>query len=81
VGGNGIRKRVFQGIEQTKVRHTHRGHAMGHPLNVNSDVNYENRDCKIGTVCAGGPGTSGRGKGERRGLRCWYMVDGLHIPT
>jgi hypothetical protein len=30
-------------------------------------------------VYAGG-GTNGRGDGEGRRLRGWYMVDGLHIP-
>jgi hypothetical protein len=33
VGGEGKRKgRVFKGIEQTKVKHTHREHALRHPF-------------------------------------------------
>jgi hypothetical protein len=48
------------------------------PLSINLNINKENQDWKIGTVCAG-QGSSGKEKGEGRRLRWWYMVDGLHI--
>jgi hypothetical protein len=56
VGGKVVR-RVIKGIEQT-----HRGHTMRHPLIINSNINYESQDCKIGTVCAGWGSTSRREK-------------------
>jgi hypothetical protein len=39
---------------------------------------YQKTAHKLGTVCVGG--TSGKGKGEGRILRWWYMADWLHIP-
>jgi hypothetical protein len=59
-GGKG---RVFKGTEQTKVKHTHSGHISRYLLNINLNVNNENQDCKIGTVCVcvGGVVLVGRG--------------------
>jgi hypothetical protein len=53
VGGEG-EGRVFEGVEQTKVKLTHSEHALRYPLNVNSNINNENQDCKTGSVCAAG---------------------------
>jgi hypothetical protein len=51
------------------------------PLNINLNINNENQDCKIGTVCVGGEGgTSGKEEGEGKRLRWWYMIYELHIP-
>jgi hypothetical protein len=41
----------MEGVEWTKVKHTHSGHALRHPLNINLNINNEKQDCKIGTVC------------------------------
>jgi hypothetical protein len=38
-------------------------------LNVISNINIENQDCKIGTVCAGGGEVMWKGEGEGRKLR------------
>jgi hypothetical protein len=49
VKGYGI---VFEGIEQTKVKHTHSEHTLRHPFEC--QLKYENQDYKIGTVCVEG---------------------------
>jgi hypothetical protein len=50
----------MEGVEQTKVKHTHSGNALRHtPLNINLNINNENQDCKIvmvGGVLMGGGG-------------------------
>jgi hypothetical protein len=41
-------------VEQTKVKHTHSGDALRHPVNINLNTNYENQDCKNRhSVCLG----------------------------
>jgi hypothetical protein len=49
----------------------------GDPLNINLNINNENQDVKICTVCVGGISGEGVKEGD---LRWWYTVDGLHIP-
>jgi hypothetical protein len=40
---NGVgRWRVFEGVEQTKVKHTHKGHTLTHPSE--HQLNNENQD-------------------------------------
>jgi hypothetical protein len=48
---NGGEVKAMEGVEWTKVKYTHRGHTLRHPLNINLNINNENQDCKIGTVC------------------------------
>jgi hypothetical protein len=40
----------MEGVEQTKVKHTHR-HTLRLPLNINLYINNENHVYKIGAVC------------------------------
>jgi hypothetical protein len=50
-------------------------------LNIDLNINNENQDCKIGTVCAGmeSEGASGRGKGEGRRLgEVIWLMDFIH---
>jgi hypothetical protein len=69
----------MEGVERTKVKHTHTGPAWRRPFE-HQFINKENQDCKISTVSVFvWVGTSGRGEGERRRLR--YIADGLHTPT
>jgi hypothetical protein len=42
----------LEGIEQIKESTPPEGIHQDIPLNVNSNIKYENQDCKIGTVCA-----------------------------
>jgi hypothetical protein len=57
----------MEGVDRTKVKHTHSGHTLRHPpLKFNSNINDENQDCKIGTVCAWGGEVHIRGVKERR---------------
>jgi hypothetical protein len=37
---------------------------LKHPLNINSNINYENQDCKIRRVWEGEWCTSGRERGK-----------------
>jgi hypothetical protein len=50
VGGKGVRESNGR-VEQTKVKHTHSGIDWDIPLNIKLNINNENQDCKIGTVC------------------------------
>jgi hypothetical protein len=52
----------MEGIEWIKVKYTH----SGHTVNINLNINNENQDCKIGTVCGS---TSGREEVVGRRLR------------
>jgi hypothetical protein len=43
----------MEGVEQTKVKHTHSGDTLRNPFNIHLNIKNERHDCKIGTVCAG----------------------------
>jgi hypothetical protein len=43
----------MEGVEQTKVKHTHSGHALRRPSEHKHNIKNENQDCKIGTVWGG----------------------------
>jgi hypothetical protein len=49
-------------IEQTKVKHTHRGYRLRHPFEGQLKFNYKNQVSEIGTMCAGEEGLLGRGR-------------------
>jgi hypothetical protein len=67
---------IEEGVEWTKVKHTHRGYTLRPLLNINLNINNKTQDCIIGTV---GGGSSGRVEGKGR-VKEWYMFDGLHTP-
>jgi hypothetical protein len=53
----------MEGNEWTKVKYTHSGPTLRKtPLNINSIINNEKQNCKIGTVCV--VGTRRREEGE-----------------
>jgi hypothetical protein len=43
----------MESVEQTKVKCSHSGDTLRHPLNMSLNINNENQDCKTGTVCVG----------------------------
>jgi hypothetical protein len=40
----------MEGVGWTKLKYTS-GHTLRHSLNINSNINNERQDCKIGKVC------------------------------
>jgi hypothetical protein len=53
VGAKEVRKSNGR-VEWTRVKYTHSGHTLRHPLKINLNINNEKQDCKIGTMCVDG---------------------------
>jgi hypothetical protein len=45
--------RVMEGVEWTKLKVHLQWAYIETPLNINLNINNENQDCKIGSVCGG----------------------------
>jgi hypothetical protein len=52
----------MEGGEWTKIKYIHRENTLRNPLNINLNINRENQDSKIGTVCVWGGDNSRRGR-------------------
>jgi hypothetical protein len=54
----------MEGVEWTKVKHSHRGDTLRHPFEYRLGINTKRQDYKIGTVCVRAGVFVGGGLGE-----------------